>query len=630
MGDENAPLSVRITSPLGRTGTPNKVRIVAQIRAAPEAVLRPIQFYVDDALLKSDEDGPPYAVEWIDENPFERRTIAVHVEDALGHTARDSVVLEPFEIVDVTQVSSVLLEAGVYDKKGRFVSGLTPSSFSVREDGVEQTLDLVNHEALPATFALLIDSSQSMSRRIDFVRDAARRLLEFLKPQDRVLLAPFSRQLAAITGPTNDKNTIIESLGRVEAAGGTAIVDSLIAVVQAMPTDHVRRAVVLITDGYDENSTMTVEDAIAAVKAARVTVYTVGIGGVAGISLKGERLLRRLAVETGGQTFFPPQEEYLAAVHEQLAADAQNRYLITYTPTNQKIDGTWRAVSVTTVPDFKVQVRPGYTAPAPPPIRPELEFTITDANRRHVDLSSDDLTVIEDGVEQKIEVFQDAVAPVSIILTLDASGSMRRDAPDVIEAAREFVAALRPEDSLAVQLFSDQVVLAHDFTKNRESSITAVEAYQATGGTALYDALAEGLTRLKRVEGRRVIVVLTDGRDENNAGTAAGSVRTFHDVSNLIKESDATVFTVGLGARVDRSPLERLASLSGGGAYFPLEVSHLREDYLRIVENLRRRFVLSYMSTNPVRNGSWRDVQIRSKSADVVISSRGGYFAPQQ
>jgi VWFA-related protein len=255
---------------------------------------------------------------------------------------------------------------------------------------------------------------------------------------------------------------------------------------------------------------------------------------------------------------------------------------------------------------------------------------VTDVQRRHLELSSDDLTVIEDGVEQKVEVFQDAVAPVSIVLTLDTSGSMRRDAPDVIETARDFVASLRPEDSLAVQLFSDQVVLAHDFTKNREGSAAAIAMYHASGGTALYDALAEGLNRLKRVQGRRVVVVLTDGRDENNAGTAAGSVRTFDDVATLIKEADATIFPVGLGPRVDRTTLERLAGLSGGEAYFPLEVSALREDYLRIVENLRRRYVLSYTSTNPLRNGSWRDVQIGAKSSDIVISSRGGYFAPQQ
>ena len=627
--EDAAALSVRITSPLGRIGTPSKVRIVAQVRGSLDVALRPVQFYIDDALFKLDEDGPPYAVEWVDENPFERRTIKVRVADDAGRAATDSIVLEPFELLEAAQVSSVLLEASVYDKRGRFVSGLAGSDFAVQEDGVLQVLDLVDQEAMAATFALLIDSSQSMSRRIDFVRDAARRLVEFLRPKDRVLVAPFARQLQAVTGPTDDKATVLEAVEQIRAGGGTAILDGLIEVTKQLPTEHPRRSIVLITDGYDENSAASIEDAIAVLKEARVTLYPIGIGGVSGISLKGERLLRRLAAETGGRPFFPPREDHLVEVHEELAADAQNRYLLTYTPTNQRIDGTWRAISVATRPEFKVHVRPGYLAPAPPPVRPEMEFTVTDQNQKHVDLSIDDLSVAEDGVNQKIEVFHEAVAPVSIVLALDASGSMRKAASVVVEAAREFVGALRAEDSLALEMFSDHVVLAHDFTKNRESTIKTIEGYETAGGTALYDALFDSLTRLKAIDARRVVVVLTDGRDENNAGTAAGSLRALGDVTDLINEVDAAVFAIGLGANVDRATLERIARASGGAAYFPNDVSELKAEYGRIIDTLRRRYVVSYTSTNPVRDGSWRAVEIIAPPG-VVVSSRGGYFAPQQ
>jgi len=627
---DSAPLSVRITSPLGRMGASTKVRIVAQIRDTPDAVLQPVRFYVDGVLLETDADGPPYAVEWLDENPFERREIAVQVEDDLGRAARDEVVLEPFDIVEVSQVTSVLLEAGVYDTRGRFVSGLVGASFTVSEDGVPQAVDMVSHEALPATFALLIDSSQSMSRRIDFVQDAARRLVDFLRPRDRVLVAPFARGLGAITGPTDDRKTVLEAVGHIQATGGTSILDSLVDVVGKLPVDQGRRAVVLITDGYDENSAMPIEEALAAVKAAQTTVYVVGIGGVAGISLKGERVLRRIATETGGQVFFPPREEELVAVHERLAADAQNRYLITYTPSNQRMDGSWRSVSLTTSPEYKVRTRTGYLAPKPPPVRPELEFTVTDANRTHVGLSIEDLVIEEDGVEQRVEAFHEAVTPVSIVLALDASGSMRKSATAVVDAAREFVNALRPEDSLALLLFSDQPVFAHDLSTNREVTFKAIEEYQAVGGTALYDALADSLSRLKRVESRRVVVVLSDGRDENNAGTAAGSVRTVDDVIGLIRESEATIFTIGLGSKVDRSFLDKLGDLSGGEGYFPAGVEGLQAEYQRIIENLRRRYVVSYTSTNGERNGEWREVRIRSKSPGVVVRSRGGYFTPEQ
>jgi VWFA-related protein len=621
---------VKITSPLGRMGTSGKVRIVAQIHAAPETTLKPIRFYVDKVLLGVDDDGPPYAIEWLDENPYERREISVEVEDDLGQIVRDSVQLKPFEIVEVTGASRVLLEASVYDKVGRFVNGLARSSFTVTEDGVPQEIDLVNQETLPATFALLIDSSQSMSRRIDFVRDAARRFIQYMRPKDQVLVAPFTRRLGALTGPTDDHKTIIEAVGHVGSAGGTAILDSLVEVVGKLPTGQGRCAIVLITDGYDENSVTSPEDALAAVKAARATVYVVGIGGIAGISLRGERLLKRIALETGGQVFFPPREEDIVAVHQRLAEDAQNRYLVTYTPSNQIADGAWRSVKVTTAPDYKVRTRDGYLAPKPPPVHPELEFTITDAEQQYVDLSADDLVVVEDGVEQAIDAFHEAVAPVSIVLALDESGSMRKSAAAVVEAAHAFVGALRAEDSLAPMLFADQVIFQHDLTKDREAANKAIDGYLANGGTALYDALSDSLVRLKRVEGRRAIVVLTDGRDENNPGTAPGSVRSLDDVIALVKDTDAVIYSIGLGTKVDRAPLERLARLSGGQAYFPVEVSELRDQYRRIVENLRRRYVLSYTSKNIARDGAWRDVQIRSRSSDIVVTSRGGYFAPER
>ena len=91
--------SIRITSPLGRTGTSGSIRIVAQIQGQTGAGLGPVQFFIDGQPFHTDTDGAPYVVEWTDENPFERREIAVAVSDALGRELRDSVVLEQFDIV---------------------------------------------------------------------------------------------------------------------------------------------------------------------------------------------------------------------------------------------------------------------------------------------------------------------------------------------------------------------------------------------------------------------------------------------------------------------------------------------------------------------------------------------------
>ena len=177
--DRRAP-SVRITSPLGRSGASGSIRIVAQIQPQPDVALGPVQFFVDGKLLQTDGDGAPYAVEWTDENPFERREIAVAVSDALGREVRDTIVLEPFDIVEEAQVTSVLVEASVQDRNGRFVKNIPPAAFSLLEDGAPQVLDLARHEAVGATFALLIDSSASMSRRLEFVQRTAAALADYM------------------------------------------------------------------------------------------------------------------------------------------------------------------------------------------------------------------------------------------------------------------------------------------------------------------------------------------------------------------------------------------------------------------------------------------------------------------
>jgi VWFA-related protein len=453
---------------------------------------------------------------------------------------------------------------------------------------------------------------------MDFVRDAARQFPEHLRQADRVIVAPFTTTLGTITGPTSDRDTIVGAIGKIEAKGGTAILNALVSAAEQLKSIDSRHVLVLVTDGYDENSDVVFERALDAIKATKAAVYVIAIGGTAGISLNGERLLKRLASETGGRAFFPAREFQLAEVHGLIAADVQQRYVITYTPKNQALDGTWRAITVkTTTPTHVVRARAGYFAPAPPPIRPQT-----------VDVGPDDFVVLEDGVEQQVEAFQEAVAPVSIMLTIDQSGSMKKDASAVMDAARTFVGALPAKDNLAVMLFADRPVIADDLGTDRDSSLAAIAKYDALGGTALYDSLYYGLSRLETVPGRRVVVVMTDGRDENNPGTGPGSEHTLPQVLELLKRVGAMVFGIGLGPKVDRDPIEKLTQASGGEAYFPEDVSTLAGEYRRVLENLRRRYVISYTSTNSVRDGKFRSVEVKSKRAGIIIGGQKGYFAP--
>ena len=495
---------MRITSPLGRLGLPGAIRIVAQVNHPSQYAVESIRFYVNDNLVGDDRDGPPYAVQWTDANPFEPTRIRVDATDTRGNAASDAIELAPFEITETTGASRVLLEATVTDKADRFVGGLDAASFRVLENDEPQTVDLAGIESLPVTYTLLVDASQSMHARMEFVRRAASRLAEFLRPDDRIIVAPFARSLGPITGPTGDRDTIAGAVQAISSSGGTAISDGLIEASRLVPANDRRHVIVLITDGYDEHSQAKVEDALFAVKSARAEVYVIGVGGIAGISLKGERALRHIAQQTGGRVFFPSREQELPAVHERVAEDVHQRYLLSYSPANQDADGAWRRITVlTTDASHRIRTRAGYFAPKPPPVRPSLEFTVTRANLDLVDLTPDDLIVIEDGVAQKVDTFQEAVAPVSVVLALDASGSMIRAADGVRTAALSFVEALRSEDALSVLMFADASAFAHGLTTDRQQSIAAVNA-----------VLRPWRDRALRRPHRRVDAIEADGGQE--------------------------------------------------------------------------------------------------------------------
>jgi len=623
------PIAIEITSPLGRSGLPGKVRIVARVTNAPEQPSRAVRFLVDGTLLGTDTDGPPYAVEWEDANPYERAVLTAEIDDPILGVIRHEIELPSYEFVEETSVMSVGLEASVLDARGKFVAGLTALDFRLYEDGQPQTLDSLSTEAAPATFALLVDSSQSMSRSIDFVQYAASRLTRFLRPIDSVVVAPFKSGITTVTGPTRDLETVRDAVAGISPRGGTAIVDSLADVALHFGDGPGRRVVVLITDGYDERSEREPDEVMEQLKSSRVTVYVISVGGVAGVSIRGERLLRRIATETGGRAFFPWNPSQLAEVHTTITDDVKHEYRMTYTPTNQEYDGEWRVISVETAePAHQVLARPGYRAPSPPPVRASIEFTATDARQQLVDLTGTDLQVFEDGVLQTVDVFAEAVAPVSIILALDGSGSMRLAAEGARQAAHAFVRALRPDDPLGLMVFADAVDMSHDLGTDREESHEAVEAYSTSGGTALYDALAEASVRLGTVRGRRVVVVVTDGRDENAPSTGPGSVRSWDEALNAAVDAQATVYTIGLGTRVDRERLQQVAALTGGEAYFTSELAELEDHYRRIIEELHRRYVIGYTSTNSARDGSWRTVDIQPSTPGVRVRTRGGYYAP--
>jgi len=262
-------------------------------------------------------------------------------------------------------------------------------------------------------------------------------------------VAPFKKTLGPITGPTNNRQTVIEAVDAISssAAPRSSILTEASALLAGAEG---RRAIVLVTDGYDEHSHRAVEersDGGAGCPGNRVRDR---VGGVAGISLKGERFLRQLAKDTGGRAFFPSREEELPTVHELVASDVKPQvpdHLHAQEPEGRRhvatggaagTDTSWKVLTATRL--LRSQARAGPALGRIHDQRPRAPL---------LDVSRDDLVVVEDGVEQTVDSFQEAVDPVSIVMILDESGSMAKAADAVKAAARSFVSSVRAEDSLA-------------------------------------------------------------------------------------------------------------------------------------------------------------------------------------
>ena len=301
--------------------------------------------------------------------PVREARITVQANASTGETLRDTVSLPPFEVVEKTEVTGVLVETSVFDKGGRFVSDLPSTAFTVTEDDVQQKIDFISRESVETDMLLLVDNSQSMSRRMDYVRGATERLIASLREKDRAIVAPFNAHVGNITGPTNDVPTLKQSIAAMHASGGTALLDALQEGTRLLGGSK-GRARLSSSPTLRQNSTAKVEDIRRAVQDSQVTVYALAVGGVAGISMKGETTLRAIAEQSGGRVFFPARESELVASAETIATDTHNRFLITYTPINQKKDGAWRTINVAVPEGLRTRARGGYFAPDPPPIRP--------------------------------------------------------------------------------------------------------------------------------------------------------------------------------------------------------------------------------------------------------------------
>jgi Ca-activated chloride channel homolog len=239
-------------------------------------------------------------------------------------------------------------------------------------------------------------------------------------------------------------------------------------------------------------------------------------------------------------------------------------------------------------------------------------------------LTVKDVEVYEDGRKQSVSFFKEASGPeakipLSVILVLDASGSMVKTMRFLQEAALTFVHKLEEVDQALVVQFNESVKGSVEFTGDTERLDQFVEALQAWGGTSLNDAVHYSLNRIKDQPGRKAVIVFSDGEDTTS------SLKE-QEVVDYARAVEATIYTVGIGS-VDRGFLKKMADETGGSFFHASKVSELNRIFSGIADELHNHYALAY-TPDRLPDGNWRAIEVRLPARkDASVRVRKGYFA---
>jgi Ca-activated chloride channel family protein len=277
---------------------------------------------------------------------------------------------EPTRIlVDVTRVNMLFTVA---DKKGRFITDLNKDDFEVIEGKKQQVIQEFTAETdLPLRLAILVDTSNSIRDRFKFEQQAAVDFINsVIRPrQDKAMIVSFDSSAELVSDLIDDPEKLAAAVRSLRAGGGTALYDALYfacrdKLQQDQPRHKFRRAVIIVSDGDDNQSRVSRDQALEMAQKADAVIYCISTN-ISRIEADGDKVLKYLALETGGQAFFPFKAEDLAQSFENIANELRHQYNIFYRPEPLKTDGLYHTVDLKVKgrKDLVVRARKGYYAP---------------------------------------------------------------------------------------------------------------------------------------------------------------------------------------------------------------------------------------------------------------------------
>ena len=279
----------------------------------------------------------------------------------------------------------------------------------------------------------------------------------------------------------------------------------------------------------------------------------------------------------------------------------------------------------TSEPTFKVDVK-----------LVNVYVTVTDQQGAPIgDLTKSDFSLTEDGVPQKISLFsKESQLPISIVLAVDTSSSTRKDIRLELEAARKFIhSIIRPQDAISLYAFATDVSEMVSFTSKLHQIDSAISQVQVGGATSLYDAIYLGSKALMKREGRKVMVLITDGGD-------TASTLDYKEALRAAQQSEALVYSlidVPVEASAGRNTggehaLIQIANDTGGKYYYVSSVFELDKAFEQISDELRTQYLLAYYPVSRRAASDFRQIDVLAHSHDsgsndqLVVRARRGYY----
>jgi Ca-activated chloride channel family protein len=252
----------------------------------------------------------------------------------------------------------------------------------------------------------------------------------------------------------------------------------------------------------------------------------------------------------------------------------------------------------------------------------EVYAAVVDHNGAPVaGLTSRDFTILEDGAPQRISSFAEADFPLSVAIALDRSFSMKTQLPGAVSAARTFLGELRPDDQAMIVAIGSEIETVAPLSTDRRQQMRALDGLQPWGTTGLYDAIVLSIDAIQSANGRRALVLLSDGDDRYSSASAS-------DALDRARRADVMTYPIALGRA--RPPLfADLAVLTGGRSFQPRDQAQLTTTMKTIASELRHQYLLGYTPSRPMtgKDEEWRTIVVQVHRPDVTVRARDGYVA---